>query len=120
MKNPPLAAVIAENYLDPNYLCAIKETGQINIPEHNSNNSFELAISGTCTLDTDCIIRCVFAVMGHTRRLEPTIIIEQVESTLIYPVKLILIRAVLSHPDNIRQIIHPLRFTERAASLLQA
>jgi peroxiredoxin len=61
----------------PEPLRPIYEAWQINIPEHNGNNSFELPIPATYIIDTDGIIRYAFAEMDYTRRLEPDIIIEQ-------------------------------------------
>jgi len=64
----------------PEPLRPIYEAWQINIPDYNGNNSFELPIPATYILDTDGIVRYAFAEMDYTRRLEPNIIIEQLES----------------------------------------
>lgn len=52
---------------------------EIDIPDHNGNDSFELPIPATYIIDTDGKIRYVFAEMDYTKRLEPDIIIEQLK-----------------------------------------
>jgi peroxiredoxin len=64
----------------PEPLRPIYESWQINIPEHNGDNSFELPIPATYNIDSLGIIRYAIADMDYTRRLEPDIIIEQLKS----------------------------------------
>ena len=64
----------------PESLRPIYQAWRIDIPEHNGDNSFELPIPASYIIDTDGIIRYAFAEMDYTRRLEPDIIIEQLQN----------------------------------------
>lgn len=64
----------------PESLRPIYNAWEIDIPGHNDDESFELPIPATYVIDTDGIIRYVFAEMDYTKRLEPNIIIEQLKS----------------------------------------
>ena len=63
----------------PESLRPIYSAWEIDIPDHNANDSFELPIPATYIIDTDGKVRYVFADMDYTRRLEPDIIIEQLQ-----------------------------------------
>jgi len=63
----------------PESLRPIYNAWEIDIPDHNGNDSFELPIPATYIIDTDGKIRYVFADMDYTKRLEPDIIIEQLQ-----------------------------------------
>ena len=63
----------------PESLRPIYSAWEIDIPDHNGNDSFELPIPATYIIDTDGKIRYVFAEMDYTKRLEPDIIIEQLK-----------------------------------------
>lgn len=63
----------------PESLRPIYSAWEIDIPDHNGNDSFELPIPATYIIDTDGKIRYVFADMDYTKRLEPDIIIEQLK-----------------------------------------
>ena len=64
----------------PEALRPIYESWEIDIPDHNGDNSFELPIPATYIIDTNGKIRYAFADMDYTKRLEPNIIIEQLKS----------------------------------------
>ena len=64
----------------PESLRPIYSAWEIDIPEHNGDESFELPIPATFIIDTDGIIRYAFADMDYTKRLEPNIIIERLKS----------------------------------------
>lgn len=61
----------------PEKLRPIYAAWQIDIPDHNGDDSFELPIPATYILDRDGIIRYAFVNMDYTQRLEPLVIIEQ-------------------------------------------
>ena len=63
----------------PESLRPIYSAWEIDIPDHNANDSFELPIPATYIIDTDGKIGYVFADMDYTKRLEPDIIIEQLQ-----------------------------------------
>ena len=63
----------------PEILRPIYEAWQIDIPGHNNDDSFELPVPATYIIDTDGIIRYSFADMDYTKRLEPNVIIEQLQ-----------------------------------------
>ena len=63
----------------PVSLRPIYSAWEIDIPDHNGNDHFELPIPATYIIDTDGKIRYVFADMDYTKRLEPDIIIEQLQ-----------------------------------------
>lgn len=63
----------------PESLRPIYSAWEIDIPDHNGNDSFELPIPATYIIDTDGKIHYVFAEMDYTKRLEPDIIIEQLK-----------------------------------------
>lgn len=63
----------------PASLRPIYSAWEIDIPDHNGNDHFELPIPATYIIDTDGKIRYVFADMDYTKRLEPDIIIEQLQ-----------------------------------------
>ena len=63
----------------PESLRPIYSAWEIDIPDHNGNDSFELPIPATYIIDTYGKIRYVFADMDYTKRLEPDIIIEQLK-----------------------------------------
>lgn len=63
----------------PESLRPIYSAWEIDIPDHNGNDSFELPIPATYIIDTDGKIRYIFAEMDYTKRLEPDIIIEQLK-----------------------------------------
>lgn len=64
----------------PESLRPIYSAWEIDIPDHNGNDSFELPIPATYIIDTNGKIRYVFADMDYTKRAEPDIIIEQLKS----------------------------------------
>lgn len=61
----------------PESLRPIYAAWQIDIPDHNGNDSFELPIPASYILDTDGRVRYAHIDMDYTVRLEPDIIIEQ-------------------------------------------
>jgi peroxiredoxin len=61
----------------PEALRPIYAAWEIDIPEHNADDSFELPIPATYIVDGDGKIRYAFVDMDYSRRLEPDIIIEQ-------------------------------------------
>ena len=63
----------------PESLRPIYSAWEIDIPDHNGNDSFELPIPATYIIDTDGKIHYAFADMDYTKRLEPDIIIEQLK-----------------------------------------
>lgn len=63
----------------PESLRPIYSAWEIDIPDHNGNDSFELPIPATYIIDTGGKIRYAFADMDYTKRLEPDIIIEQLK-----------------------------------------
>jgi peroxiredoxin len=63
----------------PESLRPIYSAWEIDIPDHNANESFELPIPATYIIDTKGEIRYVFADMDYTKRLEPDIIIKQLK-----------------------------------------
>ena len=63
----------------PEVLRPIYKAWQIDIPEHNGDDSFELPVPATYIIDTDGLIRYSFVDMDYTRRLEPDTIIEQLK-----------------------------------------
>ncbi len=52
----------------------------IDIPEHNGDDSFELPVPATYIVGHDKKIRYAFVNVDYTQRLEPDIIIEQLEA----------------------------------------
>ncbi len=52
----------------------------IDIPEHNGDDSFELPVPATYIVGQDKKIRYAFVNVDYTQRLEPDIIIEQLEA----------------------------------------
>ena len=64
----------------PESLRPIYKAWQIDIPDHNGNDSFELPMPATYIIDTDGTVRYAFIDMDYTQRLEPDIIIEQLKS----------------------------------------
>jgi len=64
----------------PEPLRPIYKAWQIDIPDFNGDNSFELPIPATYIIDTDGKIRYAFANMDYTKRPEPSIIIEQLKT----------------------------------------
>lgn len=63
----------------PESLRPIYETWQIDIPDHNGDDSFELPIPATYIIGTDGRVHYAFVEMDYTQRLEPDIIIEQLK-----------------------------------------
>ena len=63
----------------PESLRPIYQDWQIDIPEHNADESFELPIPATYIIDTSGVIHYAFVNMDFTQRLEPNIIIEQLK-----------------------------------------
>ena len=63
----------------PESLRPIYEAWQIDIPDHNGDDSFELPMPATYIIDTDGHIHYAFVDMDYTQRLEPDIIIEQLK-----------------------------------------
>lgn len=63
----------------PESLRPIYEAWQIDIPEHNGDDSFELPIPATYVIDADGNVRYAHVNMDYTQRLEPYIIIEQLK-----------------------------------------
>ena len=63
----------------PESLRPIYEAWQIDIPDHNGDNSFELPMPATYIIGTDGQVRYAFVDMDYTQRLEPDIIIEQLK-----------------------------------------
>ncbi|MBT8118643.1 MAG: AhpC/TSA family protein [Gammaproteobacteria bacterium] len=61
----------------PEPLRPIYEAWEINIPDHNGDNSFELPIPASYIVDTTGKVRFAHVDMDYTKRLEPNIIIEQ-------------------------------------------
>ena len=64
----------------PESLRPIYQAWQIDIPGHNGDDSFELPVPATFIIDAEGVIRYAFADMDYTKRLEPDIIIEQLNS----------------------------------------
>ena len=64
----------------PESLRPIYSAWQIDIPDHNGNDHFELPIPATYIINTDGKIHYRFADMDYTKRLEPDLIIEQLKS----------------------------------------
>jgi peroxiredoxin len=64
----------------PKSLRPIYQAWQIDIPEHNGDNSFQLPMPATYIIGTEGIIHYAFVDMDYTKRLEPSIIIEQLKS----------------------------------------
>ena len=64
----------------PESLRPIYEAWQIDIPDHNGDDSFELPMPATYIIDTDGHIHYAFVDMDYTQRLEPDIIIEQLKA----------------------------------------
>ena len=64
----------------PEPLRPIYETWEIDIPDHNGDNSFELPVPATYIVDTVGKVHYAHVDMDYTRRLEPDIIIEQLQS----------------------------------------
>ncbi|MCG6937869.1 MAG: AhpC/TSA family protein [Gammaproteobacteria bacterium] len=64
----------------PEALRPVYQSWQIDIPGFNGDNSFELPIPASYIIDTDGKIHYAFAEMDYTKRLEPSIIIEQLKS----------------------------------------
>ena len=63
----------------PESLRPIYSAWEIDIPDHNGNDHFELPIPATYIIDAEGKIRYVFADMDYTKRLEPDVIIEQLK-----------------------------------------
>lgn len=61
----------------PEALRPIYEAWQIDLTGHNGDDSFELPMPATYIIDSDGIVRYAFVDMDYSRRLEPDIIIEQ-------------------------------------------
>lgn len=64
----------------PEALRPIYQAWQIDIPDHNGNDSFKLPIPATYIIDNEGFIRYAFINMDYTQRLEPDIIIEQLKA----------------------------------------
>jgi len=64
----------------PESLRPVYEAWQIDIPEHNGDNSFELPIPATYIVDQNGKIRYAHVDMDYTKRLEPEVIIEQLKA----------------------------------------
>ncbi len=64
----------------PESLRPVYEAWQIDIPEHNGNDSFELPIPATYIIDNTGTVRYAHVKMDYTQRLEPDVIIEQLQS----------------------------------------
>lgn len=64
----------------PEALRPIYQSWQIDIPGFNGDNSYELPVPATYIVSTDSKIHYAYANMDYTKRLEPSIIIEQLES----------------------------------------
>ena len=64
----------------PETLRPIYTSMGIDIPEHNGDDSFELPVPATYIVGQDKKIRYAFVNVDYTRRLEPDIIIEQLEA----------------------------------------
>lgn len=64
----------------PEALRPIYEAWQIDLTGHNGDDSFELPMPATYIIDSDGIVRYAFVDMDYSRRLEPDIIIEQLNS----------------------------------------
>lgn len=63
----------------PESLRPIYTAWQIDIPDHNGDDSFELPMPATYIIDTDGHVHYAFVDMDYTQRLEPNIIIEQLK-----------------------------------------
>jgi len=63
----------------PESLRPIYAAWQIDIPEHNGNDSFELPIPATYILDANGDVCYAHVNMDYTKRLEPDTIIEQLK-----------------------------------------
>jgi len=63
----------------PQALRPIYEAWEIDIPGHNGDNSYELPIPATYIIDTNGKVQYAYIDMDYTKRLEPDIIIEQLE-----------------------------------------
>jgi peroxiredoxin len=61
----------------PERLRPIYQAWQLDIPAHNSDDSYELPIPATYILNQDGSIRYAYVNMDYTQRLEPDVIIEQ-------------------------------------------
>jgi len=64
----------------PEALRPVYQSWQIDIPGFNGDSSFELPIPASYIIDTDGNIHYAFAEMDYSKRLEPSIIIEQLKS----------------------------------------
>jgi len=64
----------------PESLRPVYEAWQIDIPDHNADNSFELPMPATYIIGSDGIVHYAFINMDYTKRLEPDTIVEQLKS----------------------------------------
>jgi peroxiredoxin len=64
----------------PEPLRPIYEAWEIDIPDHNGDNSFELPIPATYIINSAGKVHYAHVDMDYTRRLEPDIIIEQIRT----------------------------------------
>lgn len=64
----------------PESLRPVYEAWQIDIPDHNGDDSFELPIPATYIVDQKGKIRYAHVDMDYTKRLEPDAIIEQLKT----------------------------------------
>ncbi len=64
----------------PESLRPVYEAWQIDIPGHNGNDSFELPIPASYIIDNTGAVRYAHVKMDYTQRLEPDVIIEQLQS----------------------------------------
>ena len=63
----------------PESLRPIYDAWQLDIPDHNGDDSFELPMPATYIIDTDGHVHYAFVDMEYTQRLELNIIIEQLK-----------------------------------------
>jgi len=64
----------------PESLRPIYAEWQLDIPGHNADDSFELPMPATYIIGTDGLVHYAFVDMDYTNRLEPDVIIEQLET----------------------------------------
>ncbi len=63
----------------PEEIQAIYDAFKIDVADHNGDDKFELPIPATYIIDSDKKIRYAFVNADYTQRLEPSVIIEELE-----------------------------------------
>jgi hypothetical protein len=59
---------------------AVALTMNINLPEHNGSDTWELPFAATYVIDTDFTVQLAFVDADYTRRLEPNEIIKSLQA----------------------------------------